>query len=203
MPRIRSIKSNTADPQPSAFLCSLTEEQNVFLQAAERGSHYLGAIRTRRVCPSEDGLASLADLPREFQEDPIPAADVIATLDSIGSAATVANAGGRYFGFVCGGAVPAARAASVKTLATQGWDVEEGGIFGAPPISVYVSNGVHVSVLKALSLLGLGKRRIIALPTDTQGRIVTTNLPRLPRHSIVCIQAGDVNTGAFDEASSL
>jgi glutamate/tyrosine decarboxylase-like PLP-dependent enzyme len=61
-----------------------------------------------------------------------------------------------------------------------------------------VSDEVHVSVIKALGLLGFGRDRVVRLPVDTQGRIIATNPPPLPEASIVCVQAGNVNTGAVD-----
>src|SRR5947208_1838443 len=83
------------------------------------------------------------------------------------------------------------------------WDVETRGLFGAPPINVVVSEHVHVSVLKALALLGLGRERVIRAPVDGQGRIRSDALPRLDAGTILCLQAGDVNTGAFDPAAEI
>jgi glutamate/tyrosine decarboxylase-like PLP-dependent enzyme len=88
-------------------------------------------------------------------------------------------------------------------LSRIGWNVEEQGLFGAPQISVIVGDEVHVSLLKALSLLGLGRSRVIRVPTDEQGRMRADLLPPLNDRSIVCIQAGNVNTGAFDPASEI
>jgi glutamate/tyrosine decarboxylase-like PLP-dependent enzyme len=89
-------------------------------------------------------------------------------------------------------------AARHALLARQGWDVEAQGLFGAPPITVVVGDEVHTSVLKALSLLGLGRDRVIRVPVDGQGRLRADRLPELPPSSILCLQAGNVNTGAFD-----
>ena len=94
-------------------------------------------------------------------------------------------------------------AARHALLARQGWDVETRGLFGAPPINVVVSEHVHVSVLKALALLGLGRERVIRAPVDGQGRIRSDALPRLDAGTILCLQAGDVNTGAFDPAAEI
>ena len=85
-------------------------------------------------------------------------------------------------------------------LKHTGWDVEEDGLFGAPPIRVAVGEEVHISVLKAPSLLGLGRSRLARVPVDGQGRMRPGALPRLDDHTVVCIQAGNVNTGAFDPA---
>src|SRR5438093_1205529 len=94
-------------------------------------------------------------------------------------------------------------AARHALLARQAWDVETQGLFGAPPITVVVSEAVHVSVLKALTLLGLGRERVIRVPVDGQGRMRVDGMPRLDDNPIVCLQAGDVNTGAFDPAAEL
>ena len=94
-------------------------------------------------------------------------------------------------------------AARHALLAREGWDVEEDGLFGAPPISVVVGEEVHASVLKALSMLGLGRSRVVSLPVDDQGRMRADALPEMAGPTIVCIQAGNVNTGAFDPAEEV
>ena len=76
-------------------------------------------------------------------------------------------------------------------------------MFEAPAIRVVVGEEVHVSVLKALSMLGLGRSRVITVPADDQGRMRADALPVLDEHTIVCIQAGNVNTGAFDPAKEI
>ena len=94
-------------------------------------------------------------------------------------------------------------AARHALLERQGWNVERDGLFGAPPIDVVVSNEVHASVLKALSLAGLGRDRVHRVPVDDQGRIVASALPPLKHSTLVCIQAGNVNTGSFDPAGEI
>ncbi len=105
--------------------------------------------------------------------------------------------------FVTGGTMAnfsALAAARHALLARAGWDVEERGLFGAPDIRVVVGSEVHVSVLKALSMLGLGRARVKSVPADDQGRIRVDALPELDQRTVVCIQAGNVNTGSFDAA---
>ena len=122
------------------------------------------------------------------------------TLESLGLPGT---AGG---GFVTGATVAnftALAAARHAVLARVGWDVEERGLFGAPPITVVVGAEVHVSVRKALAMLGLGRERVVAVPVDGQGRLRPEALPSLRAPAIVCLQAGNVNTGAFDPAPSV
>ena len=88
-------------------------------------------------------------------------------------------------------------------LARMGWDVAADGVFGAPPIEVVVGAEVHASILKALSLAGFGRKRLILVEADGQGRMRADKLPRLSERTIVCIQAGNVNTGAFDPAAEI
>jgi len=76
-------------------------------------------------------------------------------------------------------------------------------LFGAPPITVVVGEEAHVTVLKALSLLGLGRNRVIRVPTDHQGRMIAEKLPPLTGSTLICIQAGNVNTGATDPARAI
>ena len=231
--------------------------------AANRAVRYLDTLRERRVAPSPTALAALAIFSRPLQEHPLDPAEVLEELDTVGSAATVASAGGRYFGFVTGGSLPATVAASFLAAAwdqnavleiaspvsaalervcrswiidllglpaeaevgyvtsatmanftglaaarhallyAQGWDVEARGLFGAPPITVIVGDEVHVSVLKALSMLGLGRERVVRVPVDRQGRMIPEKIPPIEGPTAVCIQAGNVNTGAFDPAGDI
>lgn len=94
-------------------------------------------------------------------------------------------------------------AARRAVLLKQGWDVEKDGLFGAPPIKVVVGEEVHISLVKALGLLGLGRDRVIKVPVDNQGRMKADSLPPLDSATIVCIQAGNVNTGSFDPARAI
>jgi glutamate/tyrosine decarboxylase-like PLP-dependent enzyme len=89
-------------------------------------------------------------------------------------------------------------AARHTVLASVGWNVEADGLFGAPPITVVVGQEVHPSVIKALGMLGFGRNRLIRVPVDNQGRMRAEAFPQLTGPAIVCLQAGNVNTGAFD-----
>lgn len=232
--------------------------QDLLYDAARRGIEYLATVNDRSVTPLPAACASLARFAEALPTTPTDPAQVLAMLDEIGSPATVASAGGRYFGFVTGGTLPAALAANwlatawdnnggitvmspvtakleeialawlvellglpVGTgggfvtgatmanftglaaarhvlLARQGWDVEALGLFGAPPLTVVVGEEVHVSLLKALSMLGLGRERVVRVPVDGQGRMRPDALPTLDNQTILCLQAGNVNTGAID-----
>jgi glutamate/tyrosine decarboxylase-like PLP-dependent enzyme len=94
-------------------------------------------------------------------------------------------------------------AARHTLLQRAGWDVEADGLFGAPPITVVAGDEVHQSVLKALGLLGMGRKRIVRVPVDGQGRMRADALPHLDPMTILCLQAGNVNTGAFDPAAAI
>jgi glutamate/tyrosine decarboxylase-like PLP-dependent enzyme len=236
---------------------------DLLLDTARRATRYLEGLLTRGVAPAPAAVERLPELGGPLPQGPTDPTAVIALLDEIASPATVVNAGGRYFGFVNGGTLPATLAAnwlagawdqnaglsvaspaasaleeiSVRwildvlalpataggglvtgatmanfaglaaarhaLLARQGWDVEREGLFGAPPLTVVVGDEVHVSVLKALSLLGLGRERVVRVPADAQGRLRADRLPHLSSTTIVCLQAGNVNTGAFDPAQAV
>lgn len=230
---------------------------------AERAIDYLAGLEDRSVGPTAEAVRQLSALAGPFPDGPTDPAAVVALLDDVGSPATVASAGGRYFGFVTGGSLPAALAANWlagawdqncaftvmspvvvalegvaldwlrdalhlpagcgggfvtgatvanftalaaarhAVLARAGWDVEADGLFGAPPITVVVGEEMHASLVKALGLIGFGRNRVVRVPVDGQGRIRATALPPLSGPAIVCIQAGNVNTGAFDPAGEI
>jgi glutamate/tyrosine decarboxylase-like PLP-dependent enzyme len=94
-------------------------------------------------------------------------------------------------------------AARYALLARKGWNVDSDGLFGAPPIQVIVGAEAHSTVFKALSLLGLGRNRVMTVPADGQGRFRADAFPKLSEPAIVCVQAGNVNTGAFDCAQEI
>ncbi len=94
-------------------------------------------------------------------------------------------------------------AARHVVLKQAGWNVEADGLFGAPPITVIVGAEVHPSLVKSLGLLGLGRSRTVKVPADDQGRFRADALPLISGPTIVCTQAGNVNTGAFDPISEI
>jgi glutamate/tyrosine decarboxylase-like PLP-dependent enzyme len=97
-------------------------------------------------------------------------------------------------------ALAAARHYLSKNL---GWDIPSKGMFGAPEIKVIVGDEVHVSLLKALSLLGFGRERVVRVPTDDQGRIIADGVADDEGPAIVCLQAGNVNSGASDPIGAI
>lgn len=92
-------------------------------------------------------------------------------------------------------------AARTSILQKLGWDVEGQGLFGAPPITVIIGEEAHGSLLKALSMVGLGRERVVRIPSDNNGRMRTDLLPPLDERTILCLQAGNVNTGSMDDGA--
>lgn len=90
-------------------------------------------------------------------------------------------------------------AARDHQLARAGWDVQADGLFGAPELTVIIGEKAHSTVVKALGLLGLGRDRVRRVPADDQGRMRADCLPGdVTGPAVICAQAGEVNTGAFD-----
>jgi glutamate/tyrosine decarboxylase-like PLP-dependent enzyme len=239
------------------------KREELVSEAAERAATYLRRIRQRGVAPTVAAVAELQRFAEPVPAGPTDPAEVLRQLDEVGSPGTVANAGGRFFGFVNGGSVPAALAANVLAaawdqnaglrvmspvaavledvalgwikellglpneaagafvtgatmanltcivaarhalLARMGWDVEAQGLFGAPPFAVVVGEEIHAAMRKALAMAGLGRDRVIRVPTDSQGRMRSADFPTLSAPALICMQAGNVNTGAFDPASEI
>jgi glutamate/tyrosine decarboxylase-like PLP-dependent enzyme len=134
---------------------------------------------------------------------------VAATLEEISSRWLISLFGlpeNTGVGFVTGATLAnftALAAARHQLLKNTGWDVEAKGLFHAPGITVITGDEVHVSLLKALSMLGLGRERIIRVPADEQGRMIAEKIPSTKGPTIICIQSGNVNTGAFDPAGEI
>jgi glutamate/tyrosine decarboxylase-like PLP-dependent enzyme len=108
--------------------------------------------------------------------------------------------------FVTGATVAnftALAAARQAVLARAGWNVEAEGLFGAPPITVLISAESHPTVYKSLGMLGLGRNRVVRVPVDSQGRMRVDRLPAMKGPTILCVQAGNVNTGAFDPIEAI
>lgn len=113
---------------------------------------------------------------------------------------------GTAAGFVSGSSTAilcALAAARDSILLRQGWDVRERGLYGAPCVRVVLGEQAHSSVLKALSLLGMGKANVIFAPVDAQGRVDPARLPEIDGSTLLILQAGNVNGGAFDPFETL
>jgi len=104
--------------------------------------------------------------------------------------------------FVTGSAMAntaALTAARDQQLARAGWDVQANGLFGAPELPVVIGENAHTTLVRALGVVGLGRERVIRIPVDDQGRIRADRLPKdVAGPAVICAQAGEVNTGAFD-----
>ena len=230
--------------------------ESTLREAADRAIAYLTQVDDRRVTP--DGATDLSVFDGPFPEEATDPSVVVKLLDDAVAPATMAMAGPRFFGWVIGGAHPAAlgadwltsawdqntlfaeatpgtvaveaaalrwvvevaglpvgtwgafvtgttvanlaalASASSTVLAKVGWDTVEDGLFGAPPVTVVVGEEAHPSLIKALGVAGLGRSRVIRVPVDDQGRMRPDALPELRPPAIVCVQAGNVNSGAFD-----
>jgi len=104
-------------------------------------------------------------------------------------------------GFVTGATVAnftALAAARNRVFANVGWDVDKDGLIGAPELTVIIGDEAHPTLTKSLGMLGLGRERAIRIPVDDQGRMIAAELPAIDGPTIVCTQAGNINTGAFD-----
>jgi len=241
----------------------ILDRPQLLRDAATRATTYLDGVADRRVSPAQVDIDALAAFDSPLPQEGLAANEVLARLDDIGSAATVATTGPRFFGFVNGGALPIAvatawlvaawdqnnalrvmsplgakldevalgwivdllglpghtgggfvsgasmanttclAAARDAVLRANGWDALGQGLVGAPPIQVVVGAEAHSTVHKALGIVGLGRDRVLRLPTDDEGRIRTADLPHLSSPAIVCLQAGNVNSGASDPFAEL
>jgi glutamate/tyrosine decarboxylase-like PLP-dependent enzyme len=240
-----------------------TEVERLLRSTTDRSLRYLESLDERRVSPADDAVAALAAFDIPLQNERIDPERVIDQLDTLGSPATMAMAGPRFFGFVIGGSLPVAVAANWlasawdqntglynstpatsvleevalkwlldvlrlpsecagafvtgttvahitalaaarhAVLARAGWDVEANGLFGAPPITVIAGAEAHPTLFKALGVVGLGRSRVVRVPVDEQGRMRADAVPRISGPTIVCVQAGNVNSGAFDSIAQI
>ncbi len=238
-------------------------DKSLFAQAQAYAYAYMDASQERHVFPHAADLAALSAFDEPLPKTPQDGQAILEMLDTVGSPGTIAQTGGRYFGFVNGNAIPTAVAArwlsdvwdqntalhvmsptvakleqvcerwvnqllglpadttagfvsgtSIATmcglaagryalLQKQGWDVNTDGLFGAPPIRVVLSEQSHGTVFKALALLGLGKARVELVPADDQGRLDPAHLPELDANTLLILQAGNVNSGAFDDFETI
>ena len=97
-------------------------------------------------------------------------------------------------------------AARQSVYRRAGWDLPQLGLAGAPPLRVVLGGKRHVTIKRALRLLGIGESQEVVLPADSEGRMVTEQLEAALDGStptIVCAQAGEVNTGAFDNLEAI
>lgn len=108
--------------------------------------------------------------------------------------------------FVTGATVAnftALAAARNRVYSDIGWNVEADGLIGAPPVTLLVGEEAHPTLMKSLGLLGFGRGTAIQVPVDGQGRMDVSKLPQIKGPTIVCTQAGNLNTGAFDPVGDI
>jgi len=234
-------------------------DKKIFDLARTYAYDYADNIENMDVFPSEENHQKLSVFDEALPENSTSAESVITLLNEFGSPNTVAQTGGRYFGFVNGGAVPASIAAKwladfwdqnaglyiispisgklemvceqwlkeifnlpestvagfvsgtstanfcaivaarFRLLKNLGWDVNEKGLNGAPKIRIVTHLQIHSAIKKALALAGFGKENIEWIEADHQGRMVVEKLPELDNRTLLILQAGNANTGSFDQ----
>src|SRR3954451_16128737 len=236
--------------------------RDLLAHTAELAADHLESLGERHAGPirgfDELRVAPGAALP----EGGTRATQVVDELARGAAPGLVASPGPRYFGFVTGGALPAALAADWLTsafdqnsfsavsspaasvveevacgwlldvlglpadcsvglttgaqmanvtglaaarhalLVRAGWDLEERGLNGAPPLKVFAGEEAHVTLWRALRLLGIGRAQVEVVPADDQGAMRADAL-HLDGPAIVCAQAGNVNSGAIDPLASI
>ncbi|MFZ1881636.1 MAG: pyridoxal-dependent decarboxylase [Gaiellaceae bacterium] len=236
----------------------MTDELRELLElTAGIAADFYETLPERPVFPAVTADELRAAFAEPLPQGPTDARTVITELARAAEPGIIAEAGGRYFGFVIGGAVPASLAADWLSsawdqnaglyvcgpsaaiveevagawlvellglpahasfgfvtggqmasftalaaarhhvLAKAGWDVEQRGLNGAPPIRIVVGEKRHGTIDRALRMLGLGAPTDI-VPADGHGRMLAEHLHIGDGPTIVCAQAGEVNTGAFD-----
>ena len=239
------------------------KEYSILNSVKDYALQYLNGLGERRVYPDITSLADLEKFSVSLPESNTEAEKILELLNSAGSANTVATNGGRYFGFVFGGTIPASLAANwlasawdqnavfkvsspiaahIEKITTGwildllhlpsqcavgfvtgttmanfcgaiaaryqlcrrlGWDIKSRGMNNAPPIRVIAGEEVHASMQRAFILAGFGLDEIIKVPTDDQGRIIAEKIPDLDASTLLCLQAGNVNTGAIDPVKEI
>jgi glutamate/tyrosine decarboxylase-like PLP-dependent enzyme len=235
------------------------DEKRIFEQAKQYAFEYADHLRERNVYPTESNIGDLVVFDEELTGLGSEPARILEKLHLYGSPATVVHTGGRYFGFVVGGALPislaakwlsdfwdqnaavyvlspiasklesvvekwlnnlfglpestvagfvsgtsiailsALAAARYRIFKRLNWDVNTQGLFNAPKLRIITSRQIHGTVIKAIAILGFGKDNIEWVDVDDQGRIVVEKIPEMDDGTILIIQAGNVNSGSFDD----
>jgi glutamate/tyrosine decarboxylase-like PLP-dependent enzyme len=242
-------------------------ERELLRRTAEIAATFLETLGERPIWPPASVAELRAALGGELPDGPVDPLEVIEEFAAASEPGVVAIPSGRYFGFVIGGALPAALAADWLTstwdqnsglvvggpaaavaeetaghwlvellglpasasfafvtgcqmahvtclaaarhavLERAGWDVENRGLAGSPPIRVVVGGRRHVTVDRALRLLGLGRDTVVSADVDDQGRTsgeaVAAALEGHDGPAIVCTQVGEVNTGSIDPVGAI
>lgn len=239
------------------------KDKDIFNLANDYGFEYLKNIFNRNVFPEKAALEQLSFFEEDLPENFTSSKEILNQLNKYAAPASVAVGGGRYFGFVVGGIVPAGLAAKLysgywdqnaavqvlspitskleivvqkwlvqlfnlpsstvagflsgtsiatfcglaaaryRLLKRKSWDINKQGLWGAPRIRIVAGNEVHSSVYRAIGLMGFGKDNVEWIPNDDQGRIITKAVPDLDDNTILILQAGNLNSGVFDDFKEL
>ncbi|WP_216825831.1 pyridoxal-dependent decarboxylase [Ruegeria sp. EL01] len=242
---------------------TLKQSRETLSLSSDLANAYLETIYDRNVAPTEIAVAGLDDFDRPMPTSAGDPNETLRLLDRLGSPATTATTGGRFFGLVVGGTLPASLGARMLAsawdqvvfnnatspigvkleqvvakwvldilslpdkssvgfvtgatmanftclagarhtiLERNGWDVQKQGLWGAPCIRIIAGAQSHVTVLKALTLLGIGTEAIEWVPCDSQGRLDVAQMPKPDDSTIILAQVGNVNSGASDPIADI
>ena len=234
------------------------EQKDIFRRAQNYAFDYADHVLGRNVYPTPNAIADLDMFVEKLPKSTGNAAEILEKLNRYGTPASVSQTGGRYFGFVNGGVIPASlavrwlsdfwdqnaalyvispiaskleevseswlrellglpdkvvagfvsgsslaifcglAAARYRIFQNNNWDINKKGFCGAPKVRVVAGRQAHGTVVKAIALLGFGIDNIEWVGTDTQGRIIPSEIPELDESTILILQAGNVSSGAFD-----
>ncbi|MEO1449672.1 MAG: aminotransferase class V-fold PLP-dependent enzyme, partial [Bacteroidota bacterium] len=235
------------------------QDKSIFEQARRHAFAYLDQLEQQDVYPQAEGLSQLKQLHEALGDEPAKPSDILDLLHEVGTQGTVAHTGGRYFGFIIGGATPvslatrwladvwdqcgglyvsspitaelevicerwlvdllglpnetvaglvsggtmanfsAIAAARYHILKKLGWNVNKQGLNGAPRIRIITHEQIHANIRKNLVMLGFGDQNIEYVPADDQGRMIVSEMPELDHTCMVFLQAGNANSGSFDD----
>ena len=239
------------------------QDKSIFELAKAYAYEYSDSVLERPVFPEDKALTNLSIFDEDMPKQMGNSKEILAQLHQHGSPATIAQIGGRYFGLVNGGIIPAAlaskwlndfwdqntplyvtspitsklesivekwlvqlmglpeqtvagfvsgtsmailcglAAARYRIYDRMGWDINTQGLIGAPEIRIVTGKHTHGTVLKAVALLGLGTANIEYVNVDDQGRIHADQIPELDDKTILILQAGNVNSGSFDDFETI
>jgi len=241
----------------------LSQSRHAVSISSDMAMAYLETINGRDVAASSEARDALNKFDTDMSKTSIDPIETLNMLDALGSPATTATNGGRFFGLVAGGTLPAALGARVLTsawdqavfndvtspvgvkleqvaakwvlnvlnlpahssvgfvtgatmanftclagarhaiLERRGWDVQKQGLWGAPSLRIIAGEECHVTVLKALTMLGVGTDVIEWVPSDDQGRVDASKMPAPDENTIIIAQSGNVNSGASDPIAQI
>ncbi|MCD9146940.1 pyridoxal phosphate-dependent decarboxylase family protein [Pseudophaeobacter flagellatus] len=193
--------------RPAAETIALMDDLGSPATVASNGPNYFGfvigaslpvAAAAERLALAWDQCASTEDgSPTAYALEQQASKWMLEILDLPRSSAVAFGTSATACGLSC---LAAARA---DLLARQGWDVVNDGLHGAPEVKVVVPASTHVTVRKALQVLGFGWNRVVKAPVDDQGRILPDQLPDMDATTLLVLQAGEVNTGEFDDFAAI